>query len=134
MAKKQYAPSFVVFVDECFGSNPDWINRFLSLYREKIGIPFLASLHPNLVNAQLLNSMRDANCWYVAMGVQSLNEQSSREILKRNIRREKIAEAIEIIHSRGIILQCDHIFGIPGETKKDMVEALSFIIKIGRVS
>src|SRR5208283_5484949 len=111
------------------GGNRGWINKFLALYRDKINIPFLASLHPNIVNSQLLDSMRDANCWYVAMGVQSLNEQSSREILKRNIRREKIAEAIETIRSRGIILQCDHIFGIPGETNNDMVEALSFYNK-----
>src|SRR5208283_2236771 len=101
LAKEKYSPSFVVFVDECFGGNRGWINKFLALYRDKINIPFLASLHPNIVNSQLLDSMRDANCWYVAMGVQSLNEQSSREILKRNIRREKIAEAIETIRSRG---------------------------------
>lgn len=126
LAKEKYSPSFVVFVDECFGGNSGWTNKFLTLYKEKINIPFLASLHPNLVNSQLLDSMRDSNCWYVAMGVQSLNERSSREILKRNIRREKIDEAIEIVRSRGIILQCDHIFGIPGETEKDMIEALAF--------
>lgn len=70
--------------------------------------------------------MREANCWYVAMGVQSLNEQIAKEVLRRSIRREQIAKAIKLIRSRGMVLQCDHIFGIPGESGKDMVEALNF--------
>lgn len=126
LAKKQYSPSFVVFLDECFGADFKWVNRFLSLYKEKIGLPFLVSVYPNLVSPQLADLMRDANCWYVAMGVQSLNEEISKKVLKRSIRREKIAAAIETIRSRGITLQCDHIFGIPGETEKDMIEALAF--------
>jgi len=125
-AKKNYSPSFVVFVDECFGLDFKWVERFLSLYKEKIGLPFLVSVYPNLVTPQLADLMRDANCWYVAMGVQSLNEDVSKKVLKRSIRREKVAKAIEIIRSRGITLQCDQIFGIPGETEKDMLDSLAF--------
>jgi len=125
-AQAKYSPSFVVFLDECFGVNLKWTYRFLMLYKEKINLPFLVSVHPNLVNIQLADMMRDANCWYVAMGVQSLNETSSKEILKRNISRKKVAMAIDVIRSRGMVLQCDHIFGIPGETEKDMIEALTF--------
>lgn len=126
LAKKNYSPSFVVFVDECFGLDFKWVERFLSLYKEQIGLPFLVSIYPNLVTPALADLMRDANCWYAAMGVQSLNEELSKKVLKRHIKREKVAKAIEIIRTRGITLQCDHIFGIPGETEKDMIEALIF--------
>lgn len=126
LARKEYSPSFVVFVDECFGVDLKWTNRFLSLYKEKIRLPFLVSVYPSLITTQLADLMKDANCWYVAMGVQSLNEEISKKVLKRSIRREKIAKAIGIIRSRGITLQCDHIFGIPKETEKDMIEALAF--------
>lgn len=125
-AKEKYSFSFVVFVDECFGVDLKWTGQFLSLYREKVNMPFLASVHPNVVNDQLADLMRDANCWYVAMGVQSVNEEVSKKVLKRSIRREKIAKSIKTIRSRGIMLQCDHIFGIPGETERDMEEALAF--------
>jgi len=125
-AKEKYSFSFVVFVDECFGVDFKWTSHFLSLYKEKVRMPFLASVHPNVVSEQLADLMRDANCWYVAMGVQSLNEEISGKVLRRSIRREKIAKSINAIHSRGITLQCDLIFGIPGETEKDMEEALAF--------
>ena len=125
-AKEKYSFSFVVFVDECFGIDPKWTSHFLSLYTEKLRIPFLVSVHPNLITPQLADLMKEANCWYIAMGVQSLNEEISKNVLKRFIRRERIAKSIEIIRSRKITLQCDHIFGIPGENEKDMVEALTF--------
>jgi radical SAM superfamily enzyme YgiQ (UPF0313 family) len=126
LAKKKYNPSYIAFLDECFGVDKDWAAKFLTLYKEKINLPFLTSVHPNMVTDQLADLMRDANCAYVAMGVQSLNEDISKGILKRAIKREKVAEAIKIIRSRKIILQCDHIFGIPGEDKQDMLSALSF--------
>ncbi|MDP2922714.1 MAG: radical SAM protein [Candidatus Omnitrophota bacterium] len=125
-AKQKYSPFYVAFVDECFGFDKDWTTKFLNLYREKINLPFLASVHPNMVTPQLADLMRDANCAYVAMGVQSLNEDISKNVLRRAIKREKVAEAIKTIRSRNIILQCDHIFGIPGENQNDMLGALSF--------
>lgn len=126
LAKKKYSFSFVAFMDECFGADFNWAKRFLNLYAEKVRIPFLASIYPNIVSDELADLMRDANCWYVAMGVQSLNEETSIKVLKRSIRREKIADSIRKIRSRGITLQCDHILGIPGETEEDILEALSF--------
>lgn len=126
LAKEKYSFSFVFFVDECFGIDLKWSSRFLSLYKEKVGVPFLTSVHPNIVNDRLADLMRDANCWYVAMGVQSLNEEISQKVLRRSVRREKIAKSIQTLRSRDITLQCDHIFGIPGETEKDVVDALAF--------
>lgn len=126
LAKEKYSFSFVAFMDECFGVDFKWTSHFLTLYRDKIRMPFLASVHPNAVSEQLADLMRDANCWYVAMGVQSLNEEISKRVLRRSIRRERVAKAIDIIRSRGITLQCDQIFGIPGETEADMKEALAF--------
>ena len=96
-AKEKYSFSFVVFVDECFGIDPKWTSHFLSLYTEKLRIPFLVSVHPNLITPQLADLMKEANCWYIAMGVQSLNEEISKNVLKRFIRRERIAKSIEII-------------------------------------
>ncbi|GJQ57626.1 MAG: radical SAM protein [Candidatus Scalindua sp. AMX11] len=126
LAKEKYSPSFVVFVDELFGAKKDWSEKFLASYKEKIGLPFLASLHPNIVTESLVDLMASANCWYVAMGVQSLNEKISREVLRRSINKEKLSTAIKLIRSRKITLQCDHILGIQGETEKDMVDALHF--------
>ncbi len=125
-AREKYSPSFVVFVDELFGARKEWSEKFLVSYKEKIGLPFLVSIHPNIVTEPLVDLMAAANCWYVAMGVQSLNERISREVLRRPINREKISNAIRLIRSSKITLQCDHILGIQGETEKDMVEALHF--------
>ncbi|MCK9614351.1 MAG: B12-binding domain-containing radical SAM protein [Candidatus Omnitrophica bacterium] len=126
LAKQKYSPSFVAFLDECFGFDKEWITKFLNLYKDKIALPFLASIHPNIVTPQLADLMQDANCAYVAMGVQSLNENISKTVLKRSIKRDKVAKAIELIRSRNMILQCDHIFGIPGENRSDMLDTLSF--------
>jgi radical SAM superfamily enzyme YgiQ (UPF0313 family) len=126
VAKEKYSPSFVVFVDECFGVNKRWVQSFLSMYAEKIGLPFLVSIHPDVVTEDLADLLKTANCWYVAMGVQSLSERISSELLKRPIKRDTIARSIQVIRSRGIFIQCDHIFGIQGETREDLVDALSF--------
>lgn len=129
MAKKKYNPSFVGFADECFGVKKKWTEELLSLYKKHVGLPFLVPLHPNLVNEKLVDLLQESNCWYVVMGVQSLNPLTAKKILKRPINLDKIANAIKTIRSRGIFLQCDHIMGIQGETEMDMVKALSFYNK-----
>lgn len=125
-AARRYAPSFVVFVDECFGADMKWTERFLVLYKENVGLPFLVSVHPDMMSGRLADLMRDANCWYVAMGVQSLNVEIAEKVLRRRTNRAKIASAIDNVRSRDMVLQCDHIFGIQGETERDMIDALEF--------
>ena len=125
-AKEKYSFSFVVFVDECFGIDPKWTSHFLSLYTEKLRIPFLVSVHPNLITPQLADLMKEANCWYIAMGVQSLNEEISKMSLKGLFAERGSPNLLRLFAPVKITLQCDHIFGIPGENEKDMVEALTF--------
>jgi len=125
-AKKKYSPSVISFADEVFGANLDWAKNFFSLYKQKINLPFYAVLSPNIVTEELIELMKDSNCYYIQIGVQSLNEKISWEVLKRHNKRNKIANAINIIKSKGIIVKCDHIFGIPGETREDLIDALKF--------
>jgi len=124
--RARHAYSYVVFLDECFGADPEHSERLLRLYRDRVRVPFLISTHPHLVNARLAGLLRDAGCGYVILGVQSLNEELSRQVLRRPVRRHRVSAAIRAIRSRGLPLQCDHMLGIPGETRQDMLDALRF--------
>jgi radical SAM superfamily enzyme YgiQ (UPF0313 family) len=128
-AKRRFHPRYVIFHDECFGVNRNHTRRLLDAYKQKIGLPFLISIHPHLVTQELADLLKAAKCWYAIIGVQTLNMKIAREVLNRPTDRTKVSNAIRLLKKNGILVKCDHIMGIPGETEEDMVDALRFYNK-----
>jgi hypothetical protein len=60
------------------------------------------------------------------MGVQTLDERNRLETLNRNCSNEQITRAINLFRKNGIYLTCDNIFGLPGQTKEQLIESAAF--------
>ena len=78
-------------------------------------------LHPDNVNPSLIAELKDIGCDIVSLGIQSFNEKN----LSTLGRKEKSGnrQKLEMIAKKGFsAIDVDLIFGIPGQTPKDLRE------------
>ncbi len=116
----------VWFCDEIFTWNLEWLREFAPRYRDQIGVPFLALVHPNFVNDEIAGLLALAGCAKVDMGVQTLTQELRRGVLRRHESNARIADAIRALRSAGVWVDVDNIINLPGETNDDLVRMAEF--------
>jgi len=125
-AQKKYKIKHVRFFDESFGADLVWLREFSKQYKKIEGRGFVCYMHPNDVTAEAIGYLKEAGCFQVELGVQSLTERINQQIFKRNSSNAKIALAIDIIKNAQINLATDNILGIPGQTDDDIIKLIEF--------
>ncbi len=122
----------ITFWDEVFVLNRKWLEEFAREYRQKIGLPFKCSLHPNTITPQVLALLTEAGLTDLVMGIQSGSERVRREVFDRPTPGDKLRRAFAAIHDSGIVPSYDLIVDNPYETQADKDESLEFLLDIPR--
>ncbi len=125
-AMRRYAPSAVTFHDDMFTVSRSWLERFLPLYKARVGLPFCCSAYPASIDRAKAQALKEAGCIFIAIGVQSLSEEICRKVLNRPIKVEKVRDCIEALNAVGLMCQVDHILDIPGDTQENSEQAILF--------
>lgn len=125
-AKSRYPVKHILFIDDCFTTNTRWLTEFCGRYRREVGLPFWCLTHPLYLNRDKIKLLKWAGCNSITIGVQSLSEEINARILNRQSDRERIAEAIQTFKEYGILVQVDHILGIPDDSLALEEEAALF--------
>lgn len=125
-AKSRFDVKFVMFTDDCFTTNNRWLTEFCERYRNEVGLPFWCLTHPLYLNRDKIKTLKLAGCNSITIGVQSLSEEINARILNRQSDRKKIAEDIQGFKDYGILVQVDHILGIPDDSLEVEEEAVRF--------
>lgn len=128
-AKSLYPLKYILFIDDSFTTNSEWIFEFCKRYKKEIGIPFACVSIPHYITRKKAEVLSSAGCIHVEIGIQSLSEEICSEILHRKSSNTKIAEVISILKDVGIMVQVDHMLGIPGDTLKLHEESAIFYNK-----
>lgn len=122
--KKRYNYDEVVLMNNTFAVNDRETIRFLKLYKEKIGVRLRVMTHPKRLNYQLAKALKEGGCFRVQIGVESMNEETRRRIMKRPETNKEVIAAFEACDKAGLTYSIDHIFGIPNDTEEDLKYAL----------
>lgn len=128
--KNKYKMKSVHFYDDTFILNQEWITEFSIKYKKEVGVPFYCLVRANLVTEEIIRALKEAGCVCVGMGIESGNDYIRNHILKRNMSNSQIHEAAKIIKENKIKLVTFNIFGIPGETTKEMLDTMRINLKI----
>jgi len=120
----------VLFIDDCFTYDKEWLGRFIKLYKKEINLPFKIIAHPYFMTPEVVSLLKEGGCIRVQLGVQTPVERVRKDICKRVETNEIVKNAVTEIKKRGIIVQIDHIFGLPSETLEETEKGLDFYIDI----
>lgn len=109
----QYDVRFVLFMDDTFILQDKWLSEFMARYKAEIGLPFWCQVRANLVTDELMALFKEAGCVSVSFGLETGNDRLRNVVLNRNMSREEILGAAEILRRQDITFMTNNMLGLP---------------------
>lgn len=122
--KNNYPLKMLYFQDDTFGTRRDWLEEFCQKYPKFINLPFHCHARVNLINKETVNLLKKAGCSGVTFGIETADDYLRNEILGRNMTREEIIKAAEMVKSAGLRLRIFNMLGLPKGSLKIDLETL----------
>ena len=113
LVREQFELAFIIFMDDTFILNRKWLNEFGERHKTEIGLPFWCQVRADLVTDDLIQMFAEVGCVSVSFGLESGNDQMRNVILNRNMTREEILNAAEILRRHGIRFMTNNMVGVP---------------------
>ncbi|MCK9474669.1 MAG: B12-binding domain-containing radical SAM protein [Candidatus Muirbacterium halophilum] len=130
IARKKYKFKYILFEDDLFLHDKEWIRKFTKLYiKSKINTPWFCVAHVHNIDDDVAEWLNLSGCKYIEIGIQTLSSQS-RESLNRPEETKHILSALKCLKKHTIAFNCDHIAGIFGETEQSMLNAAKYYNEI----
>ncbi len=114
----------IIFQDDIFILEREWVFEFCRLYTERIGLPFHCHLRANLVDDEITGELKKAGCISVKMAIESASDRLRNDVLNRNMSLDVIKNACRAVKEAGIVLVTQNIMAIPTGTLDDDLETL----------
>jgi len=111
---------YVIFLDDTFTINHGWVREFCRRYGEEIAAPFCLHARVETVNEKMLHMLAAAGCKQITYGVESGSERVRREIMDRQVTNQRFRDVFKWTREAGILLTCNFMMGLPGETPADL--------------
>jgi len=89
------------------------MDDFAEKYREKVNLPFMCNVRPDLISERTAETLRYAGCYSVWIGVECGDERISRELLRRNISNSDIMKACRLLRAKGIKYATQNLIALP---------------------
>jgi len=93
------------------------------IIKENLKINWKCETRVNLVDKELLETMKKAGCYLISYGFESGNQRIL-NILKKGTTLEQIKKAVYLTREAGIEILGYFMLGIPGETKKEIEQTI----------
>jgi anaerobic magnesium-protoporphyrin IX monomethyl ester cyclase len=127
--KSSYPVELVVFQDDIFILDHEWVLEFAQKYRDKVGLPFHCHFRANLVTGTVVDALADAGCISIKMAIESADDYIRNDVLKRGMSIEQIVDAATLVRKAGLVLVTQNILGNPGETIDQALGTLDLNIR-----
>jgi radical SAM superfamily enzyme YgiQ (UPF0313 family) len=120
----QHDVRFVLFMDDTFILQDKWLNEFMTRYKAEVRLPFWCQVRANLVTDEKVALFKDAGCVSVSFGLEAGNDRLRNAVLNRNMSREEILGAAEILRRHDITFMTNNMLGLPTGTLENDFETL----------
>ncbi len=127
--KKNNDIDYVIFQDEVFSHDMNWLGAFLPLYKREIGLPFTAYIFPTKNIGERISLLKDGGLSSTCLAVQSGSPDIC-ELYNRFFNKELFLETASIIRSEGLSFYTDVITYNPLEKKDDLERTLEVLLEL----
>ena len=129
-AKKTVYYRIVQFEDEIFSMNVEWLEEFVDMYRERIGVPFECYIFASNSIENQLKLLKKAGLFSTCLSLQSGSDRINKEVFKRHFDKKQFLETAHILRGLGIPFYVDIITYNPFETREDLQATLAVLLRI----
>lgn len=126
--KENYDMNFFQIIDDDFmlRSIGD-IEKFCSLYKEKVNLPFWIQVEANNVTEEKVRLLKDSGLIAAAIGIETGNEYIRTDVFNRNTTQEESICAFRIMHKYGVRTSGNVIIGVPHEGRKEIFDTINLV-------
>lgn len=122
---KDYGVRNIKVLDECFILNRAHVERICDLVIERgHKLNIWAYARVDTITGDILPKLKKAGVNWLALGIESGSDKVRAASKQRNYGRQKILDAVNLVHSAGIHITANFVFGLPGDDGGSMRETL----------
>ncbi|MFH1593031.1 MAG: radical SAM protein [Candidatus Woesearchaeota archaeon] len=125
----KYPTKMIYFQDDTFILDKEWLKNFAQKYKEEINLPYHCHVRANLVDEDVIRGLKMSGCTGVHMAIETANDKIRNEILRRNMSKKQILNAITLLKKYKIKLLCQNILALPTSQLRDDINTLKLNIK-----
>ena len=125
-----FAKSPVLFVNDTFGTDLEWMESFFAKYCTLTDLSFVLLLRPELINEKLVSILAKYRCHSVSIGVESGSERVRKDLLNRHYSNKRLFDAIEILKNYKIKFRTFNLLGLLDETEDEIWETINVNIEM----
>lgn len=124
---RDYQPDQFSVVDDVFGLQPGWLERFATI-KQQAGVPtpFRCLMRADQLTRERVRALAAAACRMVWMGAES-GSQRVLDAMEKGVRIDQIRDAVRWLHDAGIEVGLFLQFGYPGEDWADVQATLDLV-------
>ncbi len=97
--------------------------------KRKLDVPWCCLARTNTVNREMLTAMKEAGCWQVLFGIESMDPAVLSKLMKFTTVEQNI-QAVKLCHEIGLSVRANYIVGTPFDTIKSMEKDLQGAIAL----
>jgi radical SAM superfamily enzyme YgiQ (UPF0313 family) len=128
--KDNYGFSNFFFINDEFSIDINYGKRLCKeIIKQKLNIMWKCMNRPDLVDIELLKLMKEAGCYEIAYGIETVSEKLQK-IIKKNLKMSTVKKAFHLTHETGINTVAFFMIGLPSETEKDIERNIKFFREI----
>lgn len=126
----QYRIKEIYFLDDIFTFNNDWLEEFCRTIIEKqIDFRWVCYGKADLVNREMLASMKKAGCYQIKFGFES-GDQNLLDSIQKGFTLEQVRKTIRWCREAGIEINASFILGLPGENPERGQKTIDFALEL----
>lgn len=125
-----YGARDLKFFDDTFTIDKKRVLRICEEFKKrKIDVPWCCLARANTVNREILRAMREAGCWEILFGLESMDQNVLTNLMKFTTVEQNI-QAVKLCHEVGISVRANFIVGSPFDTLETMETDLREAIRL----
>lgn len=121
---------FVYWVDEIWLTGVKRLKRFRDLYKARIGVPFSIMERPECISEQKLEVISDAGLCFIAIGLESGDEELRAGLLNRRTHLDVLKRALILPKKFGVKVHAFTMVGLPGQGEASLMKTWSFMRQV----
>jgi anaerobic magnesium-protoporphyrin IX monomethyl ester cyclase len=124
------SPKMVVFGDDLFTLDINYMEEFLPLYKARIGLPFVCNIRVGSFNHKKAKLLQENGCFQVKIGIEHGNYGIRKGLLNRHESNAQIEEALLTAKEYGLSTSAFLMIGVPTETPSTIMDTLKFVAEV----
>jgi len=120
----------VYFIDEVFGSAPEFMDEFAPRYRKEVGLPFDVLYHPKSLKVRTIGKLVEAGVKEINFGIQTGSDKIRNDVFTRPGTNGEVIELTKEISKNNINIRYDLILDNDFETKETLKECVNLISQL----